>query len=199
MTTRSGSVRSEAARIAILDATVRLVLQHGYDHLTIEGIAADAGVGKQTIYRWWRSKSALVAECLIEGMLLPEQLAIPNTGDIRRDLIEWISFIFQALGGEGNSSMLRSLVAAATESPEIGDRLREVLAGPESLTGRLESAVGSTPNLQDLSTLDALAEALVGWVILRVLAGGHVPESEIARLVDALLGVPQARTRNADG
>src|SRR5690606_13272342 len=115
------------------------------------------------------------AECLIEGMLLPNQLAIPNTGDIRRDLIEWITFIFQALGGEGNSSMLRSLVAAATENSEIGDRLREVLAGPESLTGRLESAVGSTPNLQERSTLDSLAEALVGWIILRVLAGGRVP------------------------
>jgi len=61
---RSGPVRSEAARQAILEATARLLVERGYDHLTMEGIAATAGVGKQTVYRWWPSKGAVIAECL---------------------------------------------------------------------------------------------------------------------------------------
>jgi AcrR family transcriptional regulator len=54
---RTGRVRSEAAREAILSATVRLIHARGYDHLTIEGVAKEAHVGKQTIYRWWPSSA----------------------------------------------------------------------------------------------------------------------------------------------
>ncbi len=64
---RSGPVRSEAARLAILDAAVALFAERGYDHLTIEGIARRAGVGKQTIYRWWSSKGDVIAEAILEG------------------------------------------------------------------------------------------------------------------------------------
>ena len=52
-----GRPRSETARKAVLRAALRLVAAHGYRALTIEGIAAAAGVGKQTIYRWWPSKA----------------------------------------------------------------------------------------------------------------------------------------------
>lgn len=185
---RSGPVRSEAARLAILETTARLFTEHGYDSLTIEGIAAEAGVGKQTIYRWWHSKSGVVAESLIEGLILPEQLAIPNTGDIRRDLIEWVGFIFEALSKADGGGMLRSLVAAATENPEIGDRLRRVLSGPDSLTGRLTKAAGSVPHLPDASAAAPLSEALIGWVILRVLGSNEATPEEAARVIDALLG-----------
>jgi AcrR family transcriptional regulator len=72
---RRGAVRSEAARTAVLAATSSLIERLGYERVTIEGIASEAGVGKQTIYRWWPSKSAVVAECLLEGALLPETFA----------------------------------------------------------------------------------------------------------------------------
>ena len=59
------SRRSSAARQSILKAARELVLRVGYAQLTIEGIAAKAGVGKQTIYRWWPSKGAVVFEAVL--------------------------------------------------------------------------------------------------------------------------------------
>ena len=69
---RRGPGRSESARLAILTATARQFAERGYDSLTMEGIAAEAKVGKQTIYRWWPSRSALVADALAEGLIMPD-------------------------------------------------------------------------------------------------------------------------------
>ena len=58
--------RSEKSRTAIVTATRELLLERGFDGLTIEAVAARAGVGKQTIYRWWPTRPALVADVMLE-------------------------------------------------------------------------------------------------------------------------------------
>src|SRR6516164_6948275 len=63
----TGRRRNEAARDAILDAAFRLLSQPATEPLTIDVIAAEAGVGRQTIYRWWPSKGAVVADAMIRG------------------------------------------------------------------------------------------------------------------------------------
>ncbi|MER7572991.1 TetR/AcrR family transcriptional regulator [Streptomyces sp. NPDC057798] len=84
--------RSEKSRRAIYDAALALVGEVGYPKTTIEGIAARAGVGKQTIYRWWSSKAEVLMEAFLD---LGEQAnreagqepyAIPDTGDLAADL-----------------------------------------------------------------------------------------------------------------
>ncbi|MBQ1087974.1 TetR/AcrR family transcriptional regulator [Streptomyces sp. B93] len=89
--------RSERSRRAIYDAALALVAEVGYPKTTIEGIAARAGVGKQTIYRWWPSKADVLLEAFLD---LGEQAArqadpgadpaagyaIPDTGDLAADL-----------------------------------------------------------------------------------------------------------------
>lgn len=84
--------RSERSRRAIYDAALALVGEIGYPKTTIEGIAARAGVGKQTIYRWWGSKADVLLEAFLD---LSEQAArdagqvpyrIPDTGDLAADL-----------------------------------------------------------------------------------------------------------------
>ena len=180
---RSGPVRSEAARHAILDAAARLLAERGYDHLTMEGIAATAGVGKQTIYRWWPSKGAVVAECLLEG-----QLQLPDTGDIRRDLTVWLGEIFVLLETAQGESILRSLIAAAAEHAEVGRRLRDSLSGSESISGRLSRAIGTVPNLPEGAPVEQLAEALIGAVLLRALSREPSAPGDAERLLDAVLG-----------
>lgn len=84
MTEPSTKRRNSRAHQAILDATVKLLEAGGYKNLTIEGVAAEAGVGKQTIYRWWRSRAELVMEAYTAAsdMRVPE----PDTGTLRGDL-----------------------------------------------------------------------------------------------------------------
>ena len=79
--------RSERSRRAILTAALDLVEEVGYAKTSVEGIAARAGVGKQTIYRWWPSKGAVLLDALLalsEGDDGVEPL--PDTGDLAADL-----------------------------------------------------------------------------------------------------------------
>lgn len=84
--------RSDRSRRAIYDAALALVGELGYQRTTIEGIAARAGVGKQTIYRWWSSKAAVLLEAYVDlGEQAAEAVgevgdAIPDTGDLAADL-----------------------------------------------------------------------------------------------------------------
>ncbi|MCZ0989541.1 TetR/AcrR family transcriptional regulator [Streptomyces diastatochromogenes] len=84
--------RSEKSRRAIYDAALALVGEVGYPKTTVEGIAARAGVGKQTIYRWWPSKAAVLLEAFFDLSTQAAQEAgqepyvIPDTGDLAADL-----------------------------------------------------------------------------------------------------------------
>ncbi|MFJ9116081.1 TetR/AcrR family transcriptional regulator [Streptomyces sp. NPDC102394] len=84
--------RSESSRRAIHDAALALVGEVGYPRTTIEAIAARAGVGKQTIYRWWGSKADVLLEAFLDLSAQAareaggEPYVIPDTGDLAADL-----------------------------------------------------------------------------------------------------------------
>lgn len=197
MRTRSGPVRNENTHQAILEATAMLFAHEGYDRLTIEGIAHEAHVGKQTIYRWWNSKGDLVAECLVAGMLLPDRLTLPNTGEIREDLRQWLTEVFRIIAEPETEGMLRSLISGAAENPQIGSRIRESLIGTDSVTGRLEAGIGQGQNLYEGAPFDEIAEALIGAVVLRALSRTPPSEEDAIRLIDAVIGpelpIPQSQ------
>ena len=74
--------RNERSRQAILTATADLLGEVGYTKLTVEAIAARAGVGKQTIYRWWTDKGALVLDAYLDAALDSVRSAsVPTPGD----------------------------------------------------------------------------------------------------------------------
>lgn len=191
-TTRSGPVRSEVARRKILTATADLLTEHGYTHLSIEAIATRAGVGKQTIYRWWKSKSAILAECLLDDVIFPGRLEIPDTGDIRHDLRTWLQTLSAMMSSEDGEGILRSLIAAATENVEVGRKLHEAITGSEALSARLATATGTTAFLHPDVPVDAVAEALAGALILRTLSHTPLDEASIDSLLAVTLGPPSA-------
>ncbi|KAM9863211.1 TetR/AcrR family transcriptional regulator [Leucobacter sp. BZR 635] len=186
--TRSGPVRSETARLKILETTARQLADVGFERLTIEGIAAEAGVGKQTIYRWWKSKSAIVAECLVEGMLLEEVQSIRTSGNVKADLAEWLDRVFATISNSESEGLLRSLIVASADNSEVAVRVRGTISGEDTLTSRLRAGIGEAPNLTADAPFQEIAEALVGAIILRTLARAPMTPQETRRLLDATLG-----------
>ena len=184
---RGGAPRSEAARLAILRATARLFLDKGFAQLSIEGIAAEAGVGKQTIYRWWPTKSDLVAEALIEGMLMPEQVVPRFDGTLRDDLARGMRTVLAFVDDPQHDEMLKSLVAAGTINPAIGERVRDNLGADADLVRRLEQGV-SDGELPAGAPIASIVELLIGAIVLRIVARSDADDDEAERLVDIVLG-----------
>ena len=184
---RGGAPRSEAARLAILRATARLFLEKGFGQLSIEGIAAEAAVGKQTIYRWWPTKSDLVAEALIEGMLMPEQVVPRFDGTLRDDLARWMRTVLAFVDDPEHDEMLKSLVAAGTINPAIGERVRDNLGADADLVRRLEQGV-SDGELPAEAPIASIVELLIGAIVLRIVARSDADDGEAERLVDIVLG-----------
>ncbi|MFG2841314.1 TetR/AcrR family transcriptional regulator [Streptomyces zaomyceticus] len=132
------SRRSERSRRAIFDAALALVSETGYAKTTIEGIAARAGVGKQTIYRWWPSKAAVLLDAFLdlaaqanEALGGDADSEIPDTGDLAADL----RYVLRATVDEMNNPTFdaptRALAAEGIVDPELGARFTEALLEPQ--------------------------------------------------------------------
>ncbi|HEX6536816.1 MAG TPA: TetR/AcrR family transcriptional regulator [Gemmatimonadaceae bacterium] len=119
-----GRPRSEPARRAILGAALALLAEHGYRALTMERIAATAGVGKQTVYRWWPSKAAVVLTAL--GDHAEERIPLPDTGDGRADVTRFIRDTLAAWRGPAGP-IVRALMAEAQLDPAFARLFREQL------------------------------------------------------------------------
>ncbi|GAA0973532.1 TetR/AcrR family transcriptional regulator [Acrocarpospora macrocephala] len=184
----SGRKRSEASRLAILEATRFLLAAVGYERLTIEGIAGRAGVGKQTVYRWWGSKSAVVAEAALSGGLSQQVEPLPDTGHIANDLREWSRAWVARLTSPEGSGLVLALTAATVDNQEVADRLYRHFTEPHetSLLQRLASAqrAGQIDSDADLPTV---ASTLVGSLLYRVLARQRPPTADDANALVALV------------
>ncbi|MGA4799186.1 TetR/AcrR family transcriptional regulator [Streptomyces lavendulocolor] len=130
--------RSERSRRAIYDAALALVGEIGYAKTTIEGIAARAGVGKQTIYRWWPSKAAVLLEAFVDlGVQASEALGgdaeseIPDTGDIEADLKLVLRATVDEMNDPRYDAPSRALAAEGVVNPELGARFVEQLLEPQ--------------------------------------------------------------------
>ncbi|MCS5735233.1 TetR/AcrR family transcriptional regulator [Herbiconiux daphne] len=189
---RNGPVRSAAARDAILEATARLFQSEGYDHLTIEGIAKEAGVGKQTIYRWWPTRGALIADCLSDGRLFAVDFAVPDTGDLVADVEQWLDTVIPILDAPGGGALLRSLVAAAAEDSAVGDHLSESLGVERHLSERLTAGIRDG-QLAPGAPVDELGHAILGTIIVQVLSRQDDATDRLRQLVRFMLrsGSPQ--------
>lgn len=174
-----GRPRSEAAHYAVLDAATALLEEQGctYEELTVERIATTAGVGKQTIYRWWRNKAAVVLEAVLTGRLKLDFADLPNTGDLRADLTTWIHDGSAEEDVEDGIAMARSLMAALVTSGEETYALLEssTLWENMNLTQRLH-AEAEAGHLKPGVDPEAAAGAIMAPLIMQLITVGK-PES----------------------
>ncbi|WP_225805108.1 TetR/AcrR family transcriptional regulator [Streptomyces sp. NK15101] len=137
-TAPDASRRSERSRRAIFDAALALVTETGYAKTTVEGIAARAGVGKQTIYRWWPSKAAVLLDAYLDlaaraGEALGEDARseIPDTGDLAADLKHVLRATVDEMTDPAFDGPTRALAAEGIVDPELGARFTEALLEPQ--------------------------------------------------------------------
>jgi AcrR family transcriptional regulator len=123
-----GRPRSVEADRAILRAAVDLLADEGYGGVTMEGVAAKAGVGKATVYRRWPSKSALVVDAVTacrESGTPP-----PDTGSAREDLLAFVRAFMHHLRTSDAGRVMPALVAELSHNPELAAAFREGFVQP---------------------------------------------------------------------
>ncbi|SDK03099.1 TetR/AcrR family transcriptional regulator [Streptomyces indicus] len=130
--------RSERSRRAIYEAALSMVSEVGYGKVTIEGIAARAGVGKQTIYRWWSSKAEVLLEAFVDlGQQAAEAAggedafaALPDTGDVAADLKTVLRATVDELLDEKYDAPYRALAAEGVVNRELSEKFVQALLEP---------------------------------------------------------------------
>ncbi|TDC25360.1 TetR/AcrR family transcriptional regulator [Streptomyces sp. 8K308] len=186
------SRRSETARRAILTAALDLVGEVGYAKLSIEGIAAAAGVGKQTIYRWWPSKGALLFDAFLalagEGAD-GQAAALPDTGDLAADLKLVLRATVDELNDPRYDQPMRALHTEIVHDPALAADYAERLDGPmrEMKKERLRSACAAGQLAADID-LDVAVDLLFGPVLNRWLQRtGPLTADYVDQVVDTAL------------
>jgi AcrR family transcriptional regulator len=172
----TGRRRNDAAKDAILDAAFRL-LSTGTDGMTIEAIAAEAGVGRQTIYRWWPSKGAVVADALARyaRVVVPER----DTGSFIGDLAAFLTDSFAGLENVGYAGRLRQIVAEAQHDEHVARVLADFTAVRRAALRALLEHGRAGGELAADADLDMLVDMAYGVLYYRLLVG-HAPLDETA-------------------
>ncbi len=181
----TGRRRNDAAQEAILSATFRLLSSPGTEALTIDAIAAEAGVGRQTIYRWWPSKGAVVAEALVRQarVIVPER----DTGSFTGDLAAFFTDSFAGLENEGYADRLRQIVAEAQHDEHVARVLADFTAVRRAALRALLERGRTAGELAADADLDMLVDMAYGVLYYRLLIG-HAPlDDKAARSLAAEL------------
>jgi AcrR family transcriptional regulator len=183
-----GRRRSERSHEAIIEATQQLLVERSYSELTIEGIAARAGVGKQTIYRWWPSKAALALEAYLAATDAPPEP--PPRGSTRarvRLLLDWlVGVLEQPTGGR----VVAGLLSDMQHDAELAERFH-VDVVPERRRAMLETLerARDAGELRADADLGVAVDALHGAVFYRLLLSGEpLDRAFTARLADHVIG-----------
>ena len=159
--------RNQRSRQAILTATADLLGEVGYTKLTVEAIAARAGAGKQTIYRWWPDKGAVVLDAYLALVGANGDLAFPNSGDLEADLRLVLGSTVDSLGDPVFERRYRALLTAIQDDAGLAQALLDRLLKPWlAATAQRLRAAQQAGQIRDVD-LDVAAELLYGPVYYR--------------------------------
>ncbi|MEV4116633.1 TetR/AcrR family transcriptional regulator [Nonomuraea sp. NPDC049695] len=178
--------RADGRAETIMQATLDVAQETGYTKLSIEAVAARAGVGKHTIYRRWPSKGLLFLDALLS--LNEPVLDFPDTGDIRADLRRQIHATVDLLGTEPWAPLYQALVGEAQHDPAVAAGLNERFTRPqtEKTIARLKTAQHQGQISPDLD-LDLAMAILSGPLYFTFLITQEpVTHDYVDRVLDAL-------------
>jgi len=185
---RTPRPRVEGAREdEILDATLDLLLEVGYDRLTMDAVASRSRASKATLYRRWDSKPSLVVDAMVRAKQAPN-VDVNDTGSLRGDLVR----TFCGTHGMGQSDvtgLLGSVITALSSDPEFAALFRKAFIAPKVQASRAiyTRAIERGEIPADID-IDIIAPALAGILLHRAFVlGALTDDATIERVIDHVI------------
>jgi len=194
-----GRPRSIGADRAILDAAARLLSDEGYSRLSVERIAAAAGVGKTTIYRRYRDRQELAAAAAVH-IARNGPFDAPADVDVRTALVHVLAHVHRAVGSAPVLAMLGTLLTEQPRAPEHLRRFWEHVFAPHQAATRsiIDAGVARGSVRRDAQST-SISEALVGLYLARQLSGLAVTSEWMESVVEVLWeGIAVRRNETAE-
>jgi AcrR family transcriptional regulator len=167
-----GRPRSASAHERILRAALELLQTKGFSALSVDAIAARAGVGKATIYRWWPNKAAVVMDAFLADTA--PDMPFPDTGSTREDLRRQMRSVIRLFNAPAVRDPFVALIGASQHDPSLAAALRERFVANRRKAARavLERGIDRGELRADLD-LDIAMDALYGALYYRLLVSGQ--------------------------
>ena len=171
--------------LEILDATLEVLADVGYDRLTMDAVAARAKASKATLYRRWTNKISLVIDALQHSKGPTE---IPDTGNLRDDL-RGLMCAEGGLGDPQSVAMFAAVLTAIARDAEFGAAFRAQVVGPKiAASQQIWERARERGEIREDADLSLLEPALAGIVLHRVFVMGETPDDElITRVIDQII------------
>jgi AcrR family transcriptional regulator len=184
---RPSGARAEAREQAILDAALSLVIEVGYDRLSMDALAERAHAGKATIYRHWSGKAEVVVEAIRRRKCDASAPAV-RTGSLRGDLVATLECMNAAMSAE-DSALLVGVLSAMHKDQELAALMRSQVidARKDMLDEILERAVASG-ELEAGTDAGVVNEVLSAMFFNRlVISGEPIDDAFVAHMVDEVV------------
>jgi len=193
--TQVGSVRpggrTARTRAAVFEAALDELAERSWDQVSVESIAARAGVHKTTLYRRWGGKDRLVAEALEAAA--ESRIQLPDSGDIDQDLRALARAVRAILTSRDGAATVRALVAGAQGSPEVGRVVRRFWATRLAQVGPLVGRAVSRGQLPQGTDPDDLLRYLAAPLFHQLLVTAEpLTQSSADRAAAAALAAARA-------
>jgi AcrR family transcriptional regulator len=185
---RAGRPRDPACDAAILQAALDIFAEHGYDGVSMDGVAARAGVGKATIYRRYSSKAELVVEAVRCGAQMEDWL--PDTGDLRADLLSMMKPLLDRLCGP-DAKLLLTFALERLREPELGEEFeRSVIGKKREHIRHLVRAAIERGDLPADADAELIAEGPAAFLWHHAIYGLPMDDALLPRILHVVLPAP---------
>jgi len=181
----------------LLEVTLQLLQEHGYDRLTLDAVAARARASKATVYRRWPSKAELVLAAFIEGC---RQVAVhPDTGTLRGDLLQLGRVISQQ--SHEQAGIIRAVLVEISRHPALHDAMQsEFLDQRKALLHEVLRDAVLRGEIDAAAISDELWDLLPGYLIFRSIMPNRPPtEQTVEALIDEVIIPSLTRHRKGNG
>ena len=179
--------RAARVRSSVLRATADLLAEVGYDKLSIDDVAARAGVHKTTVYRRWTTKAALVTDATTEQSA--ESVPVPDTGSLLTDLQALARSVIANISSERGKQQATSLIVAASSSDDLTTGLHEFWNHRIRVTAEIVERAIERGELPADADANLIIETVIGPLWVRLILTAEPLTDAIADQVAALVAV----------